>query len=130
MRMGLQRLTKGGSVLIAVMLGVAGCASTPIPNEKLAVAKQSVARAEQAGAVEFAPVEMQAARDKLARAQQAADKKEAQPATQLAEQANADAQLAEATAQQNKSHKAALELEASNQSLRQESMRNANAPSQ
>jgi hypothetical protein len=66
---------------------------------------------------------MQAARDKLARAEKAAADKEGQPATQLAEQANADAQLAEATAQQHKSHKAAMELDASLQQLRQESLR-------
>jgi hypothetical protein len=44
-------------------------------------------------------------------------------ATQLAEQADADAQLAEATAQRQKSHKAAMEFDASMQALRQESQR-------
>jgi hypothetical protein len=87
------------------------------------VAKSSVARAEQSGAPEWAPVEMAAARDKLARAEKAAADKDAQPATQLAEQANVDAQLAEATAQQQKSHKAATEFDASMQALRQESLR-------
>jgi Domain of unknown function (DUF4398) len=111
-------------VSAALALTVAGCASTPIPNEKIAVAKSSVSRAEQSGAPEYAPVEMAAARDKLARAEKAAANKDAQPATQLAEQANADAQLAEATAQQHKSHKAATEFDASMQALRQESLRN------
>ena len=82
------------------------------------------AAAEQAGAPELAPVEMAAARDKLARAEKAAADRDAQPATELAEQANADAQLAEATAQEKRSHKAALELDASLQALRQESLRN------
>jgi hypothetical protein len=41
----------------------------------------------------------------------------------LAEQANLDAQLAEATAQQKRSDKAAMEFDASMQALRQESMR-------
>jgi hypothetical protein len=104
-------------------LTVAGCASTPIPNEKIAVAKSSVARAEQSGAPEYAPVEMAAAREKLARAEKAAANKDGQPATQLAEQANADARLAEATAQEHKSHKAAVEFDASMQALRQESQR-------
>ena len=123
MRIEVKRLMRGGTVLVALAVGAAGCASTPVPNEKLAVARQSVQRAEQAGAVELAPVEMQTARDKLARAEKAAAAKDGVPATQLAEQANADAQLAEATAQQNKSHKAAMELEASLQTLRQEAMR-------
>jgi hypothetical protein len=66
---------------------------------------------------------MAAARDKLARAEKAAADRNAQPATQLAEQANVDARLAEATAQQQRSHKAAMEYDASMQALRSESMR-------
>jgi hypothetical protein len=112
-----------GAVIAAAVLAVAGCASTPIPNEKIAVAKASVQRAEQSGAPEFAPVEMAAARDKLSRAEKAAFAREAQPATMLAEQADADAQLAEATARQQRSHKAATEFDLSMQTLRQESMR-------
>jgi len=82
-----------------------------------------VERAEQSGAPEFAPVELAGARDKLQRAEKAAADHDAQPATMLAEQANVDAQLAEATAQEHKSHKAEMELEASLQALRQESTR-------
>jgi hypothetical protein len=107
----------------AIALGAAGCVTTPIPNEQIAVAKSSVQRAEQSGAPELAPVEMAAARDKLARAERAAADHDALPATQLAEQANADAQLAEATAQEQRSRKAAMELDASLQTLRQESLR-------
>lgn len=107
----------------AVVLGFAACASTPIPNEKIAVAKASVQRAEQSGAPELAPVELAAARDKLGRAEKAAADRQAQPATLLAEQADVDAQLAEATAVQQRSHKAATEFDASLQALRQESMR-------
>jgi Domain of unknown function (DUF4398) len=107
----------------AIALSAAGCATTPIPNEKIAVAKSSVQRAEQAGAPELAPVEMAAARDKLTRAEKAAADHDALPATQLAEQANADAQLAEANAQEQRSHKAAVEFDANLHALRQESLR-------
>jgi hypothetical protein len=112
----------------AIALSAAGCATTPIPNEKIAVAKSSVQRAEQAGAPELAPVEMSAARDKLARAEKAAADHDALPATQLAEQANADAQLAEASAQEQRSHKAAVEFDANLQALRQESLRSSSQP--
>ncbi len=113
-----------GAVLGAALLTLLeGCASTPIPNEKIAVAKASLQRAEQAGAPELAPVELATARDKLARAEKAVADHDAQPATYLAEQANVDAQLAEATAVQQKSHKAATEFDASLQALRAESMR-------
>jgi Domain of unknown function (DUF4398) len=112
-----------GAMVAAAVLTMAGCASTPIPNEKIAVAKASVQRAEQSGAPEYAPVELAAARDKLTRAEKAASDRESQPATMLAEQANVDAQLAEATAMQQRSHKAAAEFDSSMQALRQESMR-------
>jgi hypothetical protein len=114
---------KGAIACAAITLGLAACASTPIPNEKIAVAKASVQRAEQSGAPELAPVEMASARDKLARAEKAAADRNGQPATQLAEQANIDAQLAEATAQQQRSHKAAMESDANMQALRSESLR-------
>ena len=114
---------RGATLSAAILIGAAGCATTPIPNEKVAVAKASVQRAEQAGAQEFAPVELSAARDKLMRAEKAIADHDAQPATQLAEQANADAQLAEATAQEKRAHKAAMEQDANLQALRQESQR-------
>ncbi|MGA9026157.1 MAG: DUF4398 domain-containing protein [Steroidobacteraceae bacterium] len=111
-----------GAAVIAALVAAAGCASTPIPNEKIAVARDSVQRAEQAGAAQLAPVELSTARDKLERAEKDAANRDAEPATLLAEQANADAQLAEATADQKRSHKAALDFEAGMQALRQESM--------
>jgi hypothetical protein len=114
-------------ICAAMALGATGCVTTPIPNEKIAVAKSSVQRAEQAGAPELAPVEMAAARDKLTRAEKAAADHEALPATQWAEQANADAQLAEASAQEQRSHKAAVEFDANLQALRQESLRSSQA---
>jgi hypothetical protein len=116
-------LIRGAGLGAAMALIAAGCVTTPLPNEQLAVAKSSVQRAEQAGAPELAPVEMAAARDKLARAERAAADHAAGPATQLAEQANADAQLAEASAQEKRSRKAAMEADANLQALRQESLR-------
>ena len=72
---------------------------------------------------QLAPVELSTARDKLQRAEKAAADHDAQPATMLAEQANIDAQVAEATAQEHRSHQAATQLDASLQALRQQSMR-------
>jgi glutathione synthase/RimK-type ligase-like ATP-grasp enzyme len=120
----LSTMMKCATACVAAAIGLAACASTPVPNEKIAVAKAAVQQAEQSGAPELAPVEMAAARDKLARAEKAAANRDGQPATQLAEQANIDARLAEATAQQQRSHKAAMEFDASMQALRSESMRN------
>jgi hypothetical protein len=122
MRFQSSPIAKGAAIGIALMTAAA-CATTPIPNEKIAVAKSSLQHAEQSGAPELAPVEMAQARDKLARAEKAAADHDAQPATELAEQANVDAQLAEATAQEKKSRKAATEFDASMQALRQETLR-------
>jgi DNA repair ATPase RecN len=117
---GSARSIKGAAVCAAAMLALGACASNPIPNEKIAVARASVQRAEQSGAQDLAPVELSTARDKLQRAEKAAADHDAQPATMLAEQANVDAELAEATAQQHRSHKAETELEASLQALREQ----------
>jgi hypothetical protein len=120
----LSTLMKGVTALAASAAILAACAaSNPLADEKIAVAKASVQRAEGSGAPEFAPVELANARDKLARAEKDNADRNLQPATLLAEQANADAELAEATAQQQQSHKAAAEFDAGMQTLRQESMR-------
>lgn len=123
MKLDLENLMKMAAVTAVAIGSLAACASTPIPNEKIAVARNSVQRAEQSGAPEFAPVELATAKDKLNRAEKSAADHEAEPATLLAEQANVDAQLAEATAVQQKSHKAATEFDASMQALRTEAMR-------
>jgi Domain of unknown function (DUF4398) len=126
--MNIRKPITGAAVCAATIVGLAACASSPIPNEKIAVAQASVARAEQSGATEYAPVELSTARDKLQRAQKAAANNDGQPATMLAEQANVDAQLAEATAQQQKSHKAATELDASLRALTVESVHDVPPP--
>jgi Domain of unknown function (DUF4398) len=124
MRMKPLTLIKGIAACAAIAATLAACASTsPLADEKIAVAKASVQRAEGSGAPELAPVELATARDKLARAEQANSARDLLPATQLAEQANVDAELAEATAQQQRSHKAAMEFDTSMETLRQESMR-------
>lgn len=110
------------------LLGLAACASSPIPKEKIAVAQAAVQHAEQNGAPELAPVQLATARDKLDRAEKAAAAHDAAPAAALADQANIDAQLAEAMATEQRSHKAATELDASLQALRQESLRPAPSP--
>jgi hypothetical protein len=117
------KIASGAGLCAALALCGVVFAASPIPNEKIAVAKSSVQRAEQSGAPELAPVEMTAARDKLARAEKALADHDKQIATQLAEQADVDAQLAEATAQQHRARKAAMEFDASMQALRQESLR-------
>ena len=115
--------------LLAVTAGVAAYAANPIADEKIAVAKASLDRAEQSGAPQAAPVELATARDKLARAEKENVDHHPKPASLLADQANIDAQVAEAMAMQARSRKAATEFDTSMQALRQESTR-ASQPSQ
>ncbi len=100
-----------------------------VADDKIAVAKAAIEHAEQAGGPEAAPVQMASARDKLALAEKASAKHDDKPAAAWADQANIDAQVAEATAAQVRSSKAALEFDASLQALRQEASR-ASQPAQ
>ena len=122
------RLVTAAAGLTATLVGLAACVSSPVPNERIAVAQASVQRAEQSGAQELASVELGTARDKLQSAERAAANHEEGPATMLAEQANVDAQLAEATAQEHRSHEAVMQLDASLQALRQEAVHAAPPP--
>ena len=127
MRMKISKLTRGAAAIAVTVVALAACTSNPVADEKIAVAKSSVQRAEGSGAPEYAPVELATARDELARAEKKNAERDLQPATMLAERANIDAELAEATAQQQRSHKAAMEFDASMQTLRQETTRSSPA---
>jgi hypothetical protein len=113
-------------LLCAIAFGIVACASTPMPVEKLAVAKSSLDRAEQAQAAQFAQVELGSARNKYAAAQAAADKKDAEVAARLADQADVDAQLAEATARAKQQQQLVAEMDASMRDLRNETLRRDN----
>ena len=121
--MDTRHLNSIGAAIALSFIAMAAYASNPVPDEKIAVAKASVDRAEQSGAPQAAPVELASARDKLARAVQENAKHRAKPAIELADQANVDAQVAEATAHKERAAKAAVEFDASMATLRQESNR-------
>jgi septal ring factor EnvC (AmiA/AmiB activator) len=110
-----------------VAFGIVACASTPMPVEKLAVAKSSLERAEQAQAAQFAQVELNAARSKLAAAQAAVEKRDADVAARLADQADVDAQLAESTARAKQQEQLVTEMDASLRDLRNETLRRGNS---
>jgi Domain of unknown function (DUF4398) len=113
------------TIALAVMaFAAAACASSPVPDETIAVAKVAVQRAEQSGAPQAAPVELASARDKLMRAEKANADHQLNPSIALANQATIDAQVAEAIAQKQRADKAATEFDASMLALRQESNRN------
>jgi len=123
----ISKLTRSALAIAATLAVLGACTSNPVADEKIAVAKASVQRAEASGAPQYAPVELAAARDELVRAEKKNADHDLQPATNLAERANVDAELAEATAQEQRSHKAAMEYDASIHTLQQETTRSSPA---
>ena len=107
----------------AIAFGIVACAATPMPIEKLAVARSSLERAEQAQAAQFAQAELTTARNKYAAAQAAADKHDAEVAARLADQADVDAQLAESTARAKQQQQLVNEMDAGMRDLRDETLR-------
>lgn len=101
------------------LLLLAACASTPPPSEQLAVGRAAVERATGPAAAE-APTELAAARDKISRANVAFAKENYVLARQLAEQAEADATLAEAKARSVRADRALAEVRAGIRQLREE----------
>ncbi len=107
------------AAVLGVGLLLAACASTPPPMEELAVGRAAVERANGPAAVE-APAELAMARDKISRANAAYADKNYVRARQLAEQATADATLAEAQARSVRSQKALTEVREGIRQLREE----------
>lgn len=113
-------------VFAGALLFLAGCASSPpAPTEQLAVSTAAVEQAVSAGAPELAPAEFRAAREKLDRAHAAMATKDYAQARMLAEQAQADAQLAITKTRSVKAQKAAASLEEGRRVLREEIERKA-----
>jgi hypothetical protein len=121
-RFQLPQLSRSGVAYALLASGVmllAGCAGVP-PTEQIAVTKAAVAHANNTSTTQFAPVELQSAKDKLARAEQAMEKKNYELASQLADESLADAHLAEAKGETAQAQKAAKELQDANRVLREE----------
>lgn len=105
---------------IALLLA-AGCSSLKTPaTADVAVSKAAVADAASAGGAEFAPMEMKSARDKLDLAKQAMIAKDYKRAIDLANEAQADAKLAQAKANSAKAQQAAQALQDDIRFLREE----------
>ncbi|GAB3473850.1 hypothetical protein GCM10027321_47510 [Massilia terrae] len=105
-----------------VLLGLAACASpqkAPATAE-VAVSKNAVENAVEAGAGTLAPDEITMAREKMLKANQALAAKDYKLARELAVQAEADAKLAQSKANSEKANAASAALDADLRALRQE----------
>jgi Domain of unknown function (DUF4398) len=109
-------------LLVCGVIGMAGCAGKP-PLANLSQAELAVQEADTNTASQYAPLELKTAREQLADAKRAMDDEEYDEARRLADQALANAQLAEAKAGAEKARQAAAELQKSIQTLRAEVQR-------
>jgi len=97
---------------VAGPLALGACSSLKTPaTAEVAVSQAAVENAVRADGTEFAPQDMQAAREKLALAKKALAAKDYQSATDYASQAQADAKLAQAKAGSAKSRAVAETLQ-------------------
>jgi carbamoylphosphate synthase large subunit len=119
-----QRLAGVIVATVALILSV-GCSSMKTPaTADVAVSKAAVQNAVDAGGGQFAPVEMNAAREKMALANKAMASKDYKLAAELANQAQVDAKLAQGKANSAKAQAAADALQDDIRVLREELDRN------
>jgi ribosome assembly protein YihI (activator of Der GTPase) len=109
-----------GSVPIAAVLIFGGCAGVPRPDTELARSDSAVKEAIELGARVHAPLVLREAETKLNQAKLAADNKENKKARMLAEEAVADAELAQVTTLATKAQRSVDELNQSIDLLRKE----------
>lgn len=111
----------------AAAILIAGCSTMEAPaTSDVAVSKAAVSNAASAGGAEFAPVEMNSAREKIALANKAMAAQDYQSADDLANQAQADAKLAQGKANSAKAQLAANALQDDIRVLREELARSNN----
>lgn len=114
---------QGGLALLsaAALALTVGCTSLKTPaTADVAVSNAAVANAAGAGGAQYAPLEMTAAREKLALANKAMLAKDYKLAIELANQAQADAKLAQSKASSVKAQAAADVLQDDIRVLREE----------
>jgi Domain of unknown function (DUF4398) len=103
-------------LLVGSALGLAACATAPVPTEQMALANSAVDRA--ADSATEAPAELTQAREKLDRANRALADGDNASARQLAEEAQSAADLAQARARSVRSERALAEVQESIRKLR------------
>jgi chromosome segregation ATPase len=114
-----------GATMGAAALSLAGCSGvSDLTKEHVARSETSVTQAQQTlGNSEAGALDLQHAKQNLDQARAALDKRNAKLADAYAQQAELDAQLAVAKSQTAAARKAADELMASIQTLKQEAQR-------
>ncbi|WP_254063353.1 DUF4398 domain-containing protein [Rhodanobacter sp. L36] len=95
---GLSGRIRSASVLLGLSLVLAGCATVPPPDDSMNQAQTQLQEARDAGAADYAPVDLGFAQDKFQQAQSAMADRKYEIAANLAEESRADSELARAKA--------------------------------
>ena len=85
---------RAASAAMALALALGGCATVPPPNDSMNLAQNMLQAARDAGAADYAPVDLGFAQDKFQLAQAAMAERKFADAADLAEESSADAELA------------------------------------
>lgn len=109
---------------LLALVAVAGCANQPLKSDKLLLAREAVTHAASVGGNEYAPLEMQAARERLDYAQTALTAGDLARVGALSDEALVNTRLAETKVQSAKADKAATELRQGRRALQIEIQNN------
>jgi hypothetical protein len=107
---------------LTLLLGLvlAGCASVPPPNDSMNLAQNRLQEARDAGAADYAPVDLGFAQDKFQQAQAAMAERKYAMAADLATESGADAELARAKARLGAVRARILDKQQENSRVRQQ----------
>ncbi|TPG11856.1 DUF4398 domain-containing protein [Rhodanobacter glycinis] len=86
------------TAVLVLTLALTGCATVPPPDDSMNLAQTQLQAARDAGAADYAPVDLGFAQDKFQQAQTAMAARKYADAANLAEESRADAELARAKA--------------------------------
>jgi hypothetical protein len=109
------------TLCVVGLTALTACSSMKTPaTADVAVSNEAVSNASDAGAAQYAPMELKSARDKMAEANKAMAAKNYKLARELAAQAQADAKLAQSKANSAKATAAADAVQEDIRVLREE----------
>ena len=113
-------------VILGLLLFMGACASSKIPAPSTSDAESKIRQAEQAGAQEYAPLELRNARKKVEQAKTLVQQEQNEQALRKVEEASVDAELAMVKARSAKAQEAVKQLRETIDTLRREIQRNQN----
>lgn len=112
------------SMIACIVLVIGACATTNVPAPDTSEAEAMIKQAEEAGAQEYAPVELRNAREKVEQAKAYVEQEKNAEALRMTQQASVDAELALIKARSAKAQEAVKQLQETIETLREEIERN------